>query len=229
MSWTRESGYHISSCMWWIFWYLLLTFCLKMQGFFSLTYQIKNVVYVLAPWFHILSRSGPQLSFTARSPVSGTHLRRFLTTVLTGGRPILCSPWNNSNIRTLKNVHCDTGLCTFQDIRGKYNVPAHSFFLFFFLPPTQVIFKSTGCLFAASTIHPIYKWLASFFWRLPILYDHLIEFGGMTAPIWPKILIGHKSGCTLKRPHATRIINKSILTTFTEHIWLLANSIVWGC
>lgn len=70
--------------------------------------------------------------------------------VLIGGRPILCSPWNNSNIRTLKNVYCDTGLCTFQDFRGKYNVPVHSFF---FLPPTQVIFKSTGCLFAASTTY----------------------------------------------------------------------------
>lgn len=39
------------------------------------------------------------------------------SSLLIGERPISHSSWNSRNIHTLKNVYCDTGLCTFQDIK----------------------------------------------------------------------------------------------------------------
>ena len=50
--------------------------------------------------------------------------------LLIGGRPISCSAWSNSNIRTLDEVYSDTRLRTFQDIRDRYIFFAHKLVLF---------------------------------------------------------------------------------------------------
>lgn len=159
--------------------------------------------------------------------------------LLIGGRPISCSTWSNSNIRTFDEVYSDTGLSTFQDIRDRYNLPANSFFSICNLDHLY------RCMVLRDTNHHLFTHCTNY---LPLelkrevefplfiigglqeemINYHLTEYGGMISPIWNLTLIGHRSGQILERLPSTPTTNRSTLTMYTEHIWPLANAIVWS-
>ena len=107
------------------------------------------VSFLIQTWRTVESLSKISCKWHTFSPVF--HNERLMI----GSRPIVASPWSNSNIRYLGDIFSGSGLSSFQDLRVNFALPAFSFF--FYLQLRHALSAHSISLQQALPVHPLYK------------------------------------------------------------------------
>ena len=120
----------------------------------------KNDKYKFGPvvansiriWKRVERLMGGPFKFCNNTPL--WHNFNFLC----GNRPFVQPSWSTLGINTCGDLYDNQGLCSFQELRTKFCLPASSYFVFFQL---RSALKAYGVPWASPiSSHPIWDWIA---------------------------------------------------------------------
>ncbi len=85
------------------------------------------------------------------------HYRIIIIYLCTGNKPFVSKAWSDASVHTLKDIYCDNGLKSFQELSAEFSLPGFSFFLYLRL---RSALKAYGVPWATNVLpHPLWEWL----------------------------------------------------------------------